>query len=106
MDAQAWAAWQAQYPIDHLKIVPSLLDAWLIHAQSAAVLPRKQLILGGESCSRRLLQSIRSLAPALTVFNHYGPTETTVGVVMHKAEPKVAYCRQTGIASWKERGSK
>lgn len=93
MDAQAWAAWQAQYPIDHLKIVPSLLDAWLIHAQSAAVLPRKQLILGGESCSRRLLQSIRGLAPTLAVFNHYGPTETTVGVVMHKAEPAMDYRR-------------
>lgn len=93
MDAQAWAAWQAQYPIDHLKVVPSLLDAWLIHAQSAAVLPRKQLILGGESCSRRLLQGIRSLAPALTVLNHYGPTETTVGVVMHKAEPAMDYRR-------------
>ncbi|MCQ6255267.1 amino acid adenylation domain-containing protein [Pseudomonas sp. Q11] len=93
MDAQAWAAWQAQYPIDHLKIVPSLLDAWLIHAQSAAVLPRKQLILGGESCSRRLLQSIRGLAPALAVFNHYGPTETTVGVVMHKTDPNVDYRR-------------
>ncbi|QXH97345.1 amino acid adenylation domain-containing protein [Pseudomonas ogarae] len=93
MDAQAWAAWQAQYPIDHLKIVPSLLDAWLIHAQSAAVLPRKQLILGGESCSRRLLQSIRDLAPTLAVFNHYGPTETTVGVVMHKAEPAMDYRR-------------
>ncbi|WP_460159839.1 non-ribosomal peptide synthetase [Pseudomonas sp. S3_F07] len=93
MDTQAWAAWQAQYPIDHLKIVPSLLDAWLIHAQSAAVLPRKQLILGGESCSRRLLQSIRDLAPTLAVFNHYGPTETTVGVVMHKAEPTMDYRR-------------
>ncbi|WP_058542687.1 non-ribosomal peptide synthetase [Pseudomonas fluorescens] len=93
MDAHAWAAWQAQYPIDHLKVVPSLLDAWLIHAQSAAVLPRKQLILGGESCSRRLLQSIRGLAPTLAVFNHYGPTETTVGVVMHKAEPAMDYRR-------------
>lgn len=93
MDAQAWAAWQARYPIDHLKVVPSLLDAWLIHAQSAAVLPRKQLILGGESCSRRLLQSIRDLAPTLAVFNHYGPTETTVGVVMHKAEPDMDYRR-------------
>ncbi|WP_223471713.1 MULTISPECIES: non-ribosomal peptide synthetase [unclassified Pseudomonas] len=93
MDAQAWAAWQARYPIDHLKIVPSLLDAWLIHAQSAAVLPRTQLILGGESCSRRLLQSIRDLAPTLAVFNHYGPTETTVGVVMHKAEPTMDYRR-------------
>ncbi|UZE26148.1 amino acid adenylation domain-containing protein [Pseudomonas sp. B21-056] len=93
MDAQAWGAWQAQYPIDHLKVVPSLLDAWLIHAQSAAVLPRKQLILGGESCSRRLLQSIRSHAPTLKIFNHYGPTETTVGVVMHAVEPALDYRR-------------
>ncbi|WP_106803967.1 amino acid adenylation domain-containing protein [Pseudomonas sp. S5D5] len=93
MDAQAWAAWQAQYPVDHLKIVPSLLDAWLIHTPSAAVLPRKQLILGGETCSRRLLQSIRAFAPALTVFNHYGPTETTVGVVMHKVDPACDYRR-------------
>lgn len=93
MDAKAWAAWQAQYPVDHLKIVPSLLDAWLIHTPSAAVLPRKQLILGGETCSRRLLQSIRAFAPALTVFNHYGPTETTVGVVMHKVDPACDYRR-------------
>lgn len=93
MDAQAWAAWQAQYPVDHLKIVPSLLDAWLMHTPSAAVLPRKQLVLGGETCSRRLLQSILAFAPALTVFNHYGPTETTVGVVMHKVDPACDYRR-------------
>ncbi|WP_338474601.1 amino acid adenylation domain-containing protein [Pseudomonas sp. MS646] len=93
MDAQAWATWQAQHPVDHLKVVPSLLDAWLIHAQSAAVLPRKQLILGGENCSPRLLRSIREHAPALTIFNHYGPTETTVGVVMHQLEPAVDYRR-------------
>ena len=93
MNAQAWAAWQAAYPIDHLKIVPSLLDAWLIHAQSAAVLPRKQLILGGETCSRRLLQSMRNLAPTLAIFNHYGPTETTVGVVMHTLDPACDYRR-------------
>ncbi|WP_338486612.1 amino acid adenylation domain-containing protein [Pseudomonas trivialis] len=93
MDAQAWAAWQAQYPVDHLKIVPSLLDAWLMHAQSAAVLPRRQLILGGESCSRRLLQSIRQFAPTLTLFNHYGPTEATVGVAMHRLDPACDYRR-------------
>lgn len=93
MDARAWAAWQALYPIDHLKVVPSLLDAWLLHAQSAEVLPHKQLILGGETCSRRLLQQVQRLAPALSVFNHYGPTETTVGVVMHKVDPACDYAR-------------
>lgn len=93
MDAHAWAAWQRQYPVDHLKIVPSLLDAWLIHTPNATVLPRKQLIVGGETCSRRLLQSIHAHAPALTLFNHYGPTETTVGVVMHKVDPACDYRR-------------
>ncbi|MPR02314.1 amino acid adenylation domain-containing protein [Pseudomonas sp. MAFF 212408] len=93
MDAQAWAAWQLRYPIDHLKIVPSLLDAWLISAQSAAVLPRKQLIVGGESCSQRLLHSIRQFAPQLKLFNHYGPTETTVGVAMHTLDPACDYRR-------------
>ncbi|WP_144172980.1 non-ribosomal peptide synthetase [Pseudomonas sp. Kh13] len=93
MNAQAWADWQARYPIDHLKIVPSLLDAWLIHTRSAAVLPRKQLILGGETCSPRLLQSLRELAPALAIFNHYGPTETTVGVAMHRLDPACDYRR-------------
>ncbi|WQG57912.1 AMP-binding protein [Pseudomonas sp. RTB3] len=84
---------RSQYPVDHLKIVPSLLDAWLMHAQSAAVLPRRQLILGGESCSRRLLQSIRQFAPTLTLFNHYGPTEATVGVAMHRLDPACDYRR-------------
>ncbi|MGY2376056.1 non-ribosomal peptide synthetase [Pseudomonas sp. SDO524_S393] len=93
MDAHAWAAWQAQYPVDHLKIVPSLLDAWLLSTTGADVLPGKQLILGGETCSPRLLQQLRQRAPALTLFNHYGPTETTVGVAMHRLEPSCDYRR-------------
>ncbi|MBZ9779959.1 amino acid adenylation domain-containing protein [Pseudomonas sp. REP124] len=93
MNAQAWADWQAAYPIDHLKIVPSLLDAWLLHSRSAAVLPRKQLIIGGETCSPRLLQSLRELAPSLAIFNHYGPTETTIGVAMHRLDPACDYRR-------------
>ncbi len=93
MNAQAWADWQARHPVDHLKIVPSLLDAWLAHDQSPAVLPLKQLVLGGEPCSPRLLQRLRDLAPALALFNHYGPTETTVGVAMHRLNPACDYRR-------------
>lgn len=93
MNAQAWADWQNAHPIDHLKIVPSLLDAWLLNSRSATVLPRKQLILGGETCSPRLLQSLRELAPTLAIFNHYGPTETTVGVAMHRLDPACDYRR-------------
>jgi amino acid adenylation domain-containing protein len=91
LDAATWAAYQARHPIDHLKTVPSLLDAWLAHSAAAATLPRRQLILGGEHSPQRLLQSLRRLAPALTVYNHYGPTETTIGVLMHRLDPAIDY---------------
>ncbi|MDH1265251.1 amino acid adenylation domain-containing protein [Pseudomonas sp. GD03944] len=93
MDAQAWADYQTAHGIDHLKIVPSLLDAWLGHAESGGALPAKSLVLGGETCSKRLLDSIRAQAPALAVYNHYGPTETTIGVLMHPLEAGVDYRR-------------
>ncbi|MFK4075383.1 amino acid adenylation domain-containing protein [Ectopseudomonas khazarica] len=91
LDTAAWANYQARHPIDHLKTVPSLLDAWLAHSAAANTLPRKQLILGGEHSPQRLLQSLRRLAPELTVYNHYGPTETTVGVLMHRLDPAIDY---------------
>lgn len=93
LDVAAWTAYQTLYPIDHLKTVPSLLDAWLGHSAAAATLPRRQLILGGEHSPQRLLQSLRRLAPGLTVYNHYGPTETTIGVLMHRLDPAVNYRR-------------
>lgn len=91
LDPQAWAAYQGRHAIDNLKIVPSLLDAWLGHPDPAAVLPRHQLILGGEACPPALLHRIRTAAPALGVYNHYGPTEATVGVLMHKLDATLDY---------------
>lgn len=91
MDPDAWAAYQTHHSIDHLKAVPSLVDAWLSHSNPKAVLPKVHLILGGETCSVALLNKIRSAAPKLILYNHYGPTETTVGVIMHKADPNVVY---------------
>lgn len=91
LDAATWAAYQARHPIDHLKTVPSLLDAWLAHSAAAATLPRRQLILGGEHSPQRLLQNLRRLAPELCVYNHYGPTETTIGVLMHRLDAAIDY---------------
>lgn len=85
LDPQAWARYQHQHAIDHLKMVPSLLDAWLSHGDVNAVLPTRQLILGGEACKPALLKTLRDQAPRLQLYNHYGPTEATVGVLMHKA---------------------
>ena len=78
-DAQQFALYNAQHPIDILKIVPSHLHALLQSAEAAQILPRKFLITGGEALTRNLVQQISSLAPACAILNHYGPTETTVG---------------------------
>ena len=78
-DAQRFARYAAQYPLDVLKIVPSHLQA-LLHSQEAKqVLPRKYLILGGETLTPQLVESIQALGGSCEVLNHYGPTETTVG---------------------------
>ncbi|AGC45224.1 non-ribosomal peptide synthetase [Myxococcus stipitatus DSM 14675] len=70
-----------RHPVDCVKMVPSHLSAWLTAPEPAQVLPRKCLVLGGESSSGALLEHLHALAPSLAVFNHYGPTETTVGVL-------------------------
>ncbi|MFG2169751.1 amino acid adenylation domain-containing protein, partial [Micromonospora chersina] len=57
--------------VDHAKIIPShLASLWPIP------LPRKTLILGGETTPPTLAENLTG-----TVINHYGPTETTIGVL-------------------------
>lgn len=85
MNPSAWARYQNQHGIHHIKTVPSLLEIWFNHDQARAVLPLSQLILGGERCNPELLDTLRQWAPDLTVYNHYGPTEATVGVMMHSS---------------------
>jgi amino acid adenylation domain-containing protein len=82
---QAFAEYCRQHPIDCLKIVPSHLEA-LLTSGNADILPRQQLILGGEACNWKLIQTIRQLAPNCAILNHYGPTETTVGVLTYSVE--------------------
>jgi amino acid adenylation domain-containing protein len=78
-DAQSMADYTSRYPVDVLKIVPSHLQALLDSSYAAKVLPRKFLVLGGETFTPNLAEKIYSLGPTCEVFNHYGPTETTIG---------------------------
>ena len=78
-DPQRFAQYLSDHPVDVLKIVPSHLQALLESSQAREVLPRKFLILGGETFSSGLAEKIDSLVGACEVLNHYGPTETTVG---------------------------
>ena len=78
-DAHRLAAYTRQHPIDVLKIVPSHLKALLYSDEAKHLLPRRYLILGGETLSISLLDQILGLGGECEVLNHYGPTETTVG---------------------------
>jgi len=80
-DADALAAHARAHPYDAIKIVPGHLDALLEAADAAAIVPRKTLVLGGDSASWALIDRVHALAPGCRIFNHYGPTETTVGVI-------------------------
>jgi len=78
------AAYCKRHPIDCLKIVPTHLSALLSSSNAAGLLPRKQLVLGGEACPWNLVEKITSLAPTCLVTNHYGPTEATVGAITNQ----------------------
>ena len=78
-DGRRMAAYQAEYSIDVLKIVPSHLGALL--DASTGVLPKRYLITGGEALKPALVARIKDES-SCEVINHYGPTETTVGSLM------------------------
>lgn len=86
-DPDALADYFRAQPVDCLKIVPSHLNVLLQAAQPQHILPRKQLVLGGEASDWSLVTRVREYAPDCTVLNHYGPTETTVGVLTYQVTP-------------------
>jgi amino acid adenylation domain-containing protein len=79
MDPHAFAVLSSARGIDVLKITPSHLGALLAGSDSAAVLPRRILVVGGEALPWELVADVQSRAPSLKIVNHYGPTETTIG---------------------------
>jgi amino acid adenylation domain-containing protein len=85
-DAAALADYFTRHRIDCVKIVPSHLSALLASSRPESVLPRRQLVLGGEASKWELIERIQLLAPDCAILNHYGPTETTVGVLTYKVE--------------------
>ncbi|WP_405402111.1 amino acid adenylation domain-containing protein [Streptomyces sp. NBC_01104] len=81
-DPEAVASYLREQRIDHLKAVPSHLEALAGARGARAVLPARSLVLGGEAASPRLVADLLAAAQdGQEVFNHYGPTETTIGVV-------------------------
>src|SRR5581483_3269216 len=50
---------------------------------SRSLLPRRCLVLGGESARPAWVAQLQRLAPDCAIVNHYGPTETTVGALTY-----------------------
>lgn len=71
--------------IDCLKIVPSHLRALMTEISNPVqILPKKCLVLGGETAPWELVEQVQKFAPNCQIINHYGPTEATVGVLTYK----------------------
>ncbi|MGB7926381.1 MAG: amino acid adenylation domain-containing protein, partial [Pyrinomonadaceae bacterium] len=83
-DADALADYFSQHAVDCLKIVPSHLSALLSAASPERILPRRQLVLGGEASHWELIEKMRRYAPQCRILNHYGPTEATVGALTYR----------------------
>jgi amino acid adenylation domain-containing protein len=77
-DAAMAAEYLRAHPVDVLKITPSHLNALLVGADGADVLPKRWLVMGGEALSWDIVTRVRELG-SCRILNHYGPTETTVG---------------------------
>lgn len=99
VSGQQFASYLAQHPIDVLKIVPSHLNVLLETAEGGTILPRKHLLLGGETLSSELLGRIRALPHTCQISNHYGPTETTVGVLLHPLADTLTYHQAVPLGS-------
>ncbi len=84
LDGQAFSTYMRTHNIDCLKITPSHLEGLLSIDDGPTLLPKKVLILGGESSSPCLLKKIQALSPQLRIINHYGPTEATIGAITHE----------------------
>ena len=80
-DGRLLAEYFDQHGVDVLKITPTHLGALLKSHHSRSLLPRRCLVLGGESAHPSWVAELQQLAPDCTIFNHYGPTETTVGAL-------------------------
>ena len=77
------------HEIDCLKIVPSHWKALTLEGRP--LLPKKQLIFGGEALQRTVAETIQATQTNCRILNHYGPTETTIGKLVHEVDKTKDY---------------
>ncbi len=67
-----------QYRVSHLLGLPSLYDAILEEAESWKLDSLQSVIVAGEACPERLIDTHLEQLAGVALFNEYGPTEATV----------------------------
>ena len=99
VDLDALAQYFLSHSVEFVKIVPAHLEA-LCRSLPDAQLPWRQLLVGGELLTSKLVDLVKKFAPDCEVFNHYGPTETTVGVFCGIAKPELERYAKSWHSYW------
>jgi len=96
LDGRVYAEYVARDSIDVLKIAPSHLRALMASGDPAKVLPRKSLVIGGESLHWDFVREIKK-ARNCAILNHYSPTETTIGCLTFEVDEMSPFSATTAV---------
>src|SRR5436305_3223702 len=77
-----------QYRVSHFVWATVLYDLLLEKVTAQQQYSLRTVIVGGESCSRSLVQRHYELLPQIPLFNEYGPTEGTVWSTVYRCQPQ------------------
>jgi amino acid adenylation domain-containing protein len=96
LDGRLYAEQVTREPIDVLKIAPSHLRALMASGDPAKILPRKHLVIGGESLHWDFVRQIKK-ARNCAILNHYSPTETTIGCLTFEVDENSPLAATTAV---------
>ena len=96
LDGRLYSEHVSQEPIDVLKIAPSHLRALMASSDPSKILPRKWLVIGGESLHWDFVRQIK-LAGNCAILNHYSPTETTIGCLTFEVDENSPFSTSTAV---------
>ncbi len=95
----------ARESVTTLHVVPSMLDALLVHRATTEGLdwaPRRVLAIG-EALPGSLAQRLVSDYPRTELFNLYGPTEAAVSITSHRVTVADEMSVSIGVPEWNSR---
>ncbi|WP_280470549.1 amino acid adenylation domain-containing protein, partial [Nocardia brasiliensis] len=89
-----------------LHVVPSMLDALLVHTSTAASAqpsPLTRVLAIGEALPAALAQRFLAAQPEVALYNLYGPTEAAVSITRHRVTADDQAVVPIGTPEWNSR---